>query len=90
MKKLMGSSLAALMAASAITTAFTVPAEAGRRGAGIAAGVFLGLTAAAIAANASRVDAAEHRRWRHRCEDWAYGCRHGYDRACYRFDENCR
>jgi hypothetical protein len=51
--------------------------------------VFLGLTAAAIAAHASRADASEHRRWRRMCDRLAYRCDRGSREACYRFDDQC-
>ena len=90
MKKFMSATLAALTLFGIAMTSMTPVAEARGRGAGIAAGVVLGLTAAAIAANAARASPYEHRRWRDRCDDWAYRCNRGYDRACYRFDRNCR
>lgn len=89
MMKFTSASLAALTAFGIATTAMTPAAEA-RRGVGIAAGVVLGLTAAAIAANAAHASPYEHRRWRSRCDDLADRCNRGFDRACYRFEQSCR
>lgn len=90
MRKIITASLASLLLVSIILPAMTTAAEARwRRGGGIVAGTIIGLTAAAIIANASRMSPAEHRRWRMRCERWAYRCNHGDDRACYAFDDNC-
>lgn len=88
LKKLIPVGLAALMTIAALIPATTTPAEA-RRGGGIIAGALIGLTAGAIIANSSRADAYEHRRWRERCDRWAYRCNRGDNRACYAFDDNC-
>ena len=89
MKKLMMTGVASLMMVSAVVPAMTTPAEAGR-GPGIVAGTIIGLSAAAIIANSSRANAYEHRRWRERCDRWAFRCNRGDDRACFAFDDECR
>jgi hypothetical protein len=90
MKKLMTTGLASLVLISAALPAATTPAEARYyRGGGLVAGALIGLTAAAIVANSSRANADEHRRWRIRCDRFAYRCNHGDDRACYAFDDQC-
>ena len=94
MKRLMTTGVASLMMISAVVPVTTTPAKADPyhhhdNGAGIAAGVFLGLTAAAIIANSSHASAEEHHRWRERCERWAYRCNHGDDDACYAFHDRC-
>ena len=89
MKKLMMTGIASLMMVSAVVPAMTTPAEAGH-GAGIVAGTIIGLSAAAIIANSSRANAYEHRRWRERCDRWAFRCNRGDDRACFAFDDECR
>ena len=89
MKKLMMTGVASLMMVSAVVPAMTTPAEAGR-GAGIVAGTIIGLSAAAIIANSSRANAYEHRRWRERCDRWAFRCNRGDDRACFAFDDEYR
>lgn len=93
MKKLMTMSVASLMMISAVVP-ITTPARADHdhhhhNGAGVAAGVFLGLTAAAIIANSSHANAEEHHRWRERCEHWAHRCNRGDDDACYAFHDRC-
>jgi hypothetical protein len=90
MKKFIYTGLASLMVLSTAIPAMTTPAAAGRGGAGLVAGTIIGLSAAAIIANSRRVDAAEHHRWRERCDRWAYRCNRGDDRACYAFDDQCR
>jgi hypothetical protein len=89
MKKFIATGLASLTLVSIAVPATTTPAEA-RRGAGLFAGAIIGLSAAAIIANSSRVSAAEHRGWRYRCDRWAHRCNRGDDRACYAFDDECR
>jgi hypothetical protein len=94
MRKFMTTSVAYLLMISAVVPAIPAPALADyhhhhNNGAGIAAGVFLGLTAAAIIANSSHASASEHHRWRERCERWAYRCNHGDDDACYAFHDRC-
>jgi hypothetical protein len=96
MKKLVMTGVAALALFGATIPTMTTPAEAwrghghGHGGGGLIAGAIVGLTAGALIANASRADAYEHRRWRHRCDRWAWHCNHGSDRACYAFDRECR
>lgn len=55
-------------------------------GPAIVGGVALGLALGA----ASRANAYEDRRYHYdRCESWSHRCRHGNDRACYKFDRYC-
>jgi hypothetical protein len=90
MKKLATTSLAALMAVSAVMPAMTTSAEAGHgRGVAIGAGVILGAAALAAAANAA--DAREYRRsrWRQRCRYWYNRCEDGSDWACEKYENRC-
>lgn len=94
MKKFATSSLAALMAVSAVIPAVTTSAEARNRGRNVALGVLGGAAALAIIAGSSRrAHASDYednyddgdrqcRRWRYRCED-------GSSWACRKFDRNC-
>lgn len=93
MKRILYSALVALTAVSAALPVATTSAEARRgRGLAIGAGVVLGATALAIAANRNRAYAGDRvyvddgerqcRRWHYRCED-------GERWACRKFDRNC-
>jgi hypothetical protein len=85
MRKFAISALAGLAAFASLIPAFNDEAEARRRGPGIAAGIILGVTAAAILAG--RAEASSSRRsWARNCNRLYYRCRNGNDRACYRFE----
>ena len=81
---------AALVAFGGLVAALDNPAEAGRRGAGIAAGVVLGVAAAAIIANSNRAYASDrgYRRsgWRATCDRWLRQCDRGNDYSCEKFE----
>jgi len=87
MRKFLNSCLAGLLAFSFVSASFVTSAEArhGRKRA-IAAGVIIGLSAAAIASSA---DASERRAWRRQCNRWDYRCDRGSMSACYKFENNC-
>jgi hypothetical protein len=95
MKRMIYSALVALTAISATLPVLSTSAEARRgRGLAIGAGVVLGATALAIAANRNRAYAGERyhsydgaspsqcRRWHWRCED-------GSGWACRKYDRHC-
>jgi hypothetical protein len=93
MNKIATSTLAALMAVTAVIPATTTSAEAGhRRGAWIAGGVILGATALAIAgsrrAHASEVyvDEDEDEAFRRRCHQLEHRCNEGSDWACEKYE----
>ena len=99
MRKVATSTLAVLMAATAIIPAIPTSAEARRgRGAAIAGGVILGAAALAIIANSKRAHAsdyddgytAEERRWQRHCSRLVRKCNAGYDSACEQYDDDCR
>lgn len=83
---------AALVAFGGLVAAIDNPAEAGRRkGAAIAAGVVLGVAAAAIIANSNRAyadDRPRYRRsgWRATCDRWLRQCDRGNDYSCEKFE----
>lgn len=89
---------AAILASALVAFAGSVavidsPAEAGRKGRNIAAGVVLGVAAAAIIANSNRAYASDrgYRRsgWRSRCNRWLRQCDYGNDYACEKFENRC-
>lgn len=90
MKKLATTSLAAVMAVSAVMMSMTTSAEA-RRGRNLAIGAGVVLGAAALAAAANRAEAREYRRsgWRSRCRRWYHRCEDGSDWACEKYERNC-
>jgi hypothetical protein len=92
MNKIATSTLAALMAVSAVLPAMTTQAEARRgRGALIAGGVILGATALAIAGS-RRSHASEYYAddeddsWRRRCRQLEHRCNEGSDWACEKYE----
>ena len=87
MRKMLIVSTTALMVAALVIPAITTPAHADRRGRGIAAGVVLGVAAAALIANSSRANADE-RRWARQCNRLYNRCRDGSYSACDRFEAN--
>lgn len=92
MNKIATSTLAALMAVTAVIPATTTSADAGhRRGAWIAGGVILGATALAIAGS-RRSHASEYYaddegdQWRRRCHRLEHRCNEGSDWACEKYE----
>ena len=85
--------IAAIAAFAALVPLLDTPAEARRRGAGIVAGVAVGIAAAAIIANSNRAYANDrvYRRsnWRARCDRWLRQCDRGNDYSCERFETRC-
>jgi hypothetical protein len=85
--------IAAVAAFAALVPLLDTPAEARRRGAGIVAGVAVGIAAAAIIANSNRAYANDrvYRRsnWRARCDRWLRQCDRGNDYSCERFETRC-
>lgn len=91
MKRTFSVLAATLVAFGGLTAAIDSSAQAGRKGRAVAAGVVLGVAAAAIIANSNRAYADDRRvyrrsNWRARCNSWLRQCDRGNDYACEKFE----
>ena len=90
MPRTSATAMAALAAFAMLIPVLDDAAEAKKRhrGAGIAAGVVLGVAAAAIIANSgsARADSSSHRKWVRRCNRWYNQCMDGNDYSCEKYE----
>lgn len=90
MNKIAGFGLSALMAATLIIPVSTYEAEARRgRNTALAAGLLLGVAAAAAVGSSSARASSRESRYERECNRLAYRCDRGSDRACWAYEDRC-
>jgi hypothetical protein len=89
MNKIAGYGLSALMAATLMIPISTQEAEARRgRNTALAAGVLLGVAAAAAIGSSARADSRRNS-YERQCNRLARSCDRGNDRACWTYEDRC-